>query len=220
MSPVETSTPVPATPTADAGLTVPATTAGNLGAGSVPGPPDLGTGWKRYVDPGAPEEGYAGNGSWVRARGPAEVVQSVVPLGCAGLSRPPALPVPRHALEATYRGPAGRPAVALVLEYDRSVQAAAFLAGMGRIARACATRPAKTGPSDPMSTVVTPVRIDGSTVLDTRREYGAGAGEWVWSEVVVRDGPRVGLLTMAGRNGATSGQLAALAAKVRLSIVR
>ncbi|MDQ1586168.1 MAG: hypothetical protein QOJ90_1686 [Actinomycetota bacterium] len=219
-SPAETPTPVAATPTGDAGLTVPPTTAGNLGAASVPGPPDLGAGWKRYADPGAPEEGYVGNGSWVRARGSAEVVQSVVPLGCAGLTRAPALPVPQHALEATYRGPSGQPAVALVLEYGRSSQASTFLAGMGRIARACATRPAKTGPSDPMSTVDTLVRVDGSTVLDIRREYGAGAGEWVWSEVIVRDGSRVGLLVVAGKRGATGPQLAALAAKVRRSIVR
>ena len=61
------------------GLTVPATTAGPLDARSVPGPPALGSGWRRYVDPGQPEAGYLGNGSWVRSRDATDVVSSVVP---------------------------------------------------------------------------------------------------------------------------------------------
>ncbi|HEX6937008.1 MAG TPA: hypothetical protein VF227_10860, partial [Actinomycetes bacterium] len=57
------------------GLSVPAETAGDLDASDVPAPPDLGPGWTQYVDPGEAEDGYVGNGSWVRARGAEEVVQ-------------------------------------------------------------------------------------------------------------------------------------------------
>ena len=84
---------------------------------SVPRPADLGRGWEQFVDPGDVAEGYTGNGAWVRERGAAEVVQAVVPLGCVGMTSAPVLPVPKHALEATYRGPGDAPGVALVLDY-------------------------------------------------------------------------------------------------------
>jgi len=203
-----------------AGLVVPPTTAGDLDARSVPQAPDLGRGWSRYVDPGDVAEGYAGNGSWVRARGASEVVQGIVPLGCADLSSPPALPVPRHALEATYRGAGDAPGVALVLEYGDAKQAARFLAGMATIARGCPQPARKADPDDPLTVAVDPVRVDATTVLDRRRESGVGASDWVWSEVVVRAGSRVGLLILATSPSAAKPDLARLAQQLRAAVPR
>ena len=203
-----------------AGLVVPAETAGDLDARSVPGAPDLGRGWSRYVDPGDVAEGYTGNGSWVRARGAAEVVQAVVPLGCIGLTSTPALPVPEHALEATYRGPQGAPGVALVLDYASAQQASTFLSGIAGIARACRQPATEVGPDDPLTAVVTPVRIDTDRVLDRRREYGVGASEWLWSEVVVREGSRVGLLILASPPSSAKPDLVALSERLRAAVPR
>jgi hypothetical protein len=197
---------------------VPAETAGALGSDDVPAPPDLGRGWRQYVDPGDPEDGYTGNGSWVRARGGAEVVQALLPLGCTGLRDLPRLPVPRHALEATYRGPGGAPAVALVLSYASVSEARDLLLAMGAVGRDCPAPETRVGRSDPLVAVVTQERADAAVVLDRRREYGAGASGWVWSEAVVRRGARVGLLTVASTPGADRPDLRGLAAAVRRSL--
>ena len=203
-----------------AGLVVPPTTAGDLDAQSVPQAPDLGRGWTRYVDPGDVAEGYTGNGSWVRARGAAEVVQAVVPLGCAGLASPPVLPVPKHALEATYRGPKDAPGVALVLDYRNERQATRFLTGMARIARSCPAPAERVTADAPLTVVVEPVRVAARTVLDRRREYGVGASEWVWSEVVVQRGSRVGLLILATPPSAPGPDLARMAERLRAAVPR
>ena len=178
---------------------VPATTAGDLDAGAVPGPPDLGVGWTRYVDPGSTEDGYAGNGSWVRARDSGDVVRSLVPIGCSGPL--PRLPLPRHALEATYRGPGGAPAAALVLSFRDDAAARALVAGVASLGDACPAPAGGVEADDPMVTVVTLARASETTVLQRRRELGVGAGPWLWSEAVVADGRRVGLLAVASRPG-------------------
>lgn len=203
-----------------AGLVVPAETAGDLDSRSVPQAPDLGRGWTRYVDPGDVAEGYTGNGSWVRARGAGEVVQAIVPLGCIGLTVPPTLPVPEHALEATYRGPGDAPGVALALDFANQRQASTFLTGMAQIARACTRPAAQVGPDDPLTVVVEPVRLDATTVLDRRREFGVGASEWLWSEMVVQQGSRVGLLILASPPSAAKPDLAALAERLRAAVPR
>lgn len=203
-----------------AGLVVPETTAGDLAERNVPRAPDLGRGWARFVDPGDVAEGYTGNGAWVRARGAAEVVQAVVPLGCAGLDSPPDLPVPEHALEATYRGPGDAPGVALVLDYASQRQASRFLAGMATIASTCRAPAGNVGADDPLTVVVDPVRITAATVLDRRRELGAGASEWLWSEVVVREGSRVGLLILASPPSGRQPDLGALAKRLRATVPR
>jgi len=203
-----------------AGLVVPAETAGDLDSRSVPQAPDLGAGWTRYVDPGDVAEGYTGNGSWVRARGAAEVVQSVVPLGCTGLTSVPRLPVPRHALEATYRGPRDAPGVALVLEYRDRGEAAAFVAGMARIARSCPEPEGGVRPDDPFTVVIEPLRVSDRVVLDRRREHGAGAGEWLWSEAVVREGDRVGLLILASPPSGPRPDLTLLSQRLRAAVPR
>jgi hypothetical protein len=213
--------PTAVVPTASGQPSAPAATAGALDATNVPPADALGPGWRRYVDPGDAEEGYAGNGTWVRERRADEVVQAVVPLGCARLADPPALPRPRHALEGTYRGPRQAPAVALVLEFGSPARAAQFLAGMARVARSCPQPARRVGAQDPLVVVIEPVRVDASTVLDRRRELGAGASEWLWSEAVVRQGSRVGLLIVAAPSSARTASrpdLAALAGRLRTAV--
>ena len=200
------------------GPQVPAETAGDLDSADVPAPPDLGRGWTQYVDPGSAEDGYVGNGSWVRARANEQVVQAVVPLGCTGLTRMPRLPVPAHALEATYRGPGGAPAVALVLDYAQVAQARDFVEQLGAIGRACPAPAERVRRSDPLVAVVTQSRADATTVLDRRREYGVGASDWVWSEAVVRDGARVGLLVVGSLPGRQPPDLARLGRAVEASV--
>jgi hypothetical protein len=214
-------TPLPSPGETDAaGLVVPARTAGNLGERSVPRPADLGRGWQRFIDPGDVAEGYTGNGAWVRERGAAEVIEGVVPLGCAGLTSPPELPVPKHALEATYRGPGDAPGVALVFDYPSAAQAAKFVAGMATIARSCEPPARKVRADDPLTVVVEPVRIGARTVLDRRREYGVGASEWVWSEMVVQHGARVGLLIVASPMSAETPDLNRLSEHLRTAVSR
>jgi hypothetical protein len=203
-----------------AGLVVPARTAGTLDENSVPDAADLGRGWERFVDPGDVAEGYTGNGDWVRERGAAEVVQAVVPLGCVAMSTVPSLPVPKHALEGTYRGPHDGPGVALVLDFASDNKASAFLAGMTQIARDCPAPAAKVGRDDPLTVVIEPVRLGSRTVLDRRREFGAGASEWLWSEMVVQYGSRVGLLILATVPSAAKPDLNRLSELLRTSVSR
>jgi hypothetical protein len=203
-----------------AGLVIPAKTAGKLGENSVPKPADLGRGWDQFIDPGDVAEGYAGNGAWVRERGAGEVVQAVVPLGCVGMTSAPVLPVPKHALEATYRGPGDAPGVALVLDYGSQAKASAFLAGMGRIARECYAPSKPVAKDDPLTVVVEPVRLGARTVLDRRREYGVGATPWLWSEMVVQYGSRVGLLILATTPSADQPNLDRLSEVLRTAVSR
>jgi hypothetical protein len=214
----------PAKPTATpgatdaAGLVIPAKSAGKLGERNVPKPVDLGRGWTQFVDPGDVAEGYTGNGAWVRERGATEVVQAVVPLGCVGMTSTPVLPVPKHALEGTYRGPGDAPGVALVLDYSTSAKAAAFVAGMADIARVCYAPSTKVGKNDPLTVVVEPVRLGARTVLDRRREYGVGSSPWLWSEMVVQHGSRVGLLILATTPSADQPDLNRLSEVLRTAV--
>ncbi|MGZ4597722.1 MAG: hypothetical protein ACXV3V_12440 [Actinomycetes bacterium] len=203
-----------------ASMSTPAKSAGPLDRRSVPKALDLGRGWKPYTDPGDPEAGYLGSGSWVRARGVSEVVAGIVPLGCLKLTAPPRLPVPAHALEATYRGRGDAPAVALVLDYATPAAAAAMLTGLTRIARSCPAPATPVAHDDPLTVVVQAEHIDASTVLDRRREYGEGASEWMWSEAVVRRGTRVGLLIVASHPAGQAPDLRDLASRLRASVVR
>jgi hypothetical protein len=220
-TPTAAATPLPKPGKTDAaGLVVPARTAGDLAEDSFPRPADLGRGWQQFIDPGDVAEGYTGNGAWVRERGASEVVQAVVPLGCAGLTSPPVLPVPKHALEATYRGPGDAPGVAIVLDYATAAQASRFVAGMAKIARSCQAPPRKVRADDPLTVVVEPVRIGARTVLDRRREYGVGASEWLWSEMVVLHGARVGLLILASPTSSEAPDLNRLSERLRTSVSR
>jgi hypothetical protein len=175
-------------PTGPAETEVPATTSGPLTESDLPAPSDLGAGWETYVDRGG--HGYEGNGDFVRERDAEEVAMSLVPLGCSEIRAAPGLPVPSHALEATFRGPGGRSAVALVLEYDDETEAKALIDQLGSLLASC---PRPTGEVDRPTLTVDLLLPNRSTIHDVRREVGPGASPEVWSEVVVREGRRVGL---------------------------
>jgi len=166
----------------------PATTSGPLTESDLPAPQDLGSDWEPYSDPGG--HGYRGNGSFVRERDPHELAAGLVPLGCAGVRQAPGLPVPEHALEATFRDSEGRAAVALVLEYADETAATALVEQLGGLLSSCPDPGAEV---DRPTLVVDLLRPDPTTIQSVRREVGPGAGKEVWSEVVVRDGRRVGL---------------------------
>jgi hypothetical protein len=57
-------------------------------------------------------------------------------------------------------------------------------------------------------------------VLDRRREYGVGASEWVWSEMVVQHGSRVGLLILATPPSAQRPDLNRLSELLRTAVSR
>lgn len=174
----------------DAGPPTPAATAGSLDRRDLPGPERLGQGWTAYRDPGGAEKGFAGNGDWVRARGPAEVVDALVPLGCAGAGTMPRPPQPVHALEATFRGPVGEPAVALALEYADGPAAATAFRRLARLYAACtATR------GD--GTVIATRRSRPGVVWQERRFGGTATGGDAWREVLVREGGTVALIAAA-----------------------
>ncbi len=159
-----------------------------------------------------------GNGAWVRARPGAEVVAGLLPLGCTGPLILPRLPVPAHALEATYRGPHAAPAVALVLSLSSSASAAALVADLTAVGRGCVAPTGVVRRSDPLVAVVSEQRAGPGTVVRRRRELGAGADPWVWSEAVVRRGSRVGLLTVGVRPGDPPPSLGRLLTAVQASL--
>lgn len=175
-------------PTGPPGSEVPATRSGPLTKSDLPSPEDLGADWKPYADPGG--HGYQGNGSFVRERAAKEVAMSLVPLGCSDVGQAPGLPVPAHALEATFRDPEGRAAVAIVLEYNDEATATALVEQLSRLLANC-PKPAQK--VDRPTLTVDLLLPNDTTIHDVRREVGPGASPEVWSEVVVREGSRVGL---------------------------
>jgi hypothetical protein len=109
--------------------------------------------------------------------------------------------------------------VALALDFATSRDARTFVAKFAAIARSCPAPPT-TSADQPLTTVILPVRVSGVTVLDRRRELGRGAGPYVWSEAVVEQGRRVGLLIVASSIGAARPDLRDLAARLRHSVSR
>jgi hypothetical protein len=186
--------------------TPPATVAGPLTATNLPDAREIGPRFRPYVEPDAPDETFVSNGAAVRARNPKETADGIAPLGCPGLDRLGPLPVPAYALEQTYRTPERHAAVALVLEYRTTREADDLVAGLATMLRLCAEPVSTPEPTTPR--LVANIRQpDAATLLDNRREVGAGGTEAQWDETVVRAGRRVGLVivertpdTVATRN--------------------
>jgi len=107
-----------------------------------------------------------------------------------------------------------------VFDYPSAAQAARFVSGMATIARSCQPPARKVRADDPLTVVVEPVRIGTRTVLDRRREYGVGASEWLWSEMVVQHGARVGLLILASPKSSEAPDLNRLSERLRTSVSR
>jgi hypothetical protein len=175
------------------GQPTPATTAGPLGEQDVPQARDLGQGWTEYADPGGAEAGFVGNGSFVRERDPAGVVQGLVPLGCPGVGTVGPVPTPGDALEATYRTSAGAPAVVLVLQYDDATASVRALRQLHRMRATCT--PPTAGEAAQGRTVIHLERADDDRIWDRRTTIGEEGA--VWLELVVRAGDRVGIMAMA-----------------------
>lgn len=177
---LKTTTPEPNAPAARS--------AGPLSATQLPAAEDLGAGWRRYADPGGPESGWIGNGTFVHARDGHDAGRGVLPLGCA--HRPSAtLPMPSYALQGTYHSPTGRPAQAVVMQFRSTATASTYFAGLEQTLRGCGH------PDGPTGVAVTPRQATATTFVGVRR-YG-GDGEW--SEVDVRSGARVVVLLSSTR---------------------
>jgi hypothetical protein len=192
---------------------VPSPYAGPLTEASLPAPASLGAGWRRYVDPGGHEAGFRGNGSWVRERDGRDVVAGLVPVGCRGTVPAPVGPAPTYALEGTYTGPRGAPGVALALEFARAEPAEATFRGLAAAAESCGDAPA--GPA----LRITVLTRTADTLVD--RRVDPSEPDRAWTEVVVRDGRRVGLLTLAGPpSGRARPDPARVAAALRAALRR
>jgi len=184
--------PSPSTTVPTPGSTAePATSSGPLDAASFPDPRRLGRGWRYAVDPGDPEEGYAGNGTPALARDPQEIVQTAVPFGCA---RRAAMPAPAHALEVDYTLH-GRKVIAVRGSFGDPSAAAAFFAGRADNLRACTGR----GGSAAIGPLVTAVRARSENALSSRRTPRSDP----WQELCVLDRDSVVLVAAQGSHGLT-----------------
>lgn len=194
----------------------PATTSLTLTGDDLPQAAALRGGWAPYEDPGGVEAGFDGNGSWVRARDPAELAAGLRPIGCAAASEPPALPEPTAALEGTYVSERGEGrGVSVVMDYPDVASAQRFLTVLGRIVRDCAEPPGGVRASDPLTLVIEPLTVTAEEVVDVRRERGVDASPLTWTEVAIRDGSRIGLLALGVEEDAPPPEPAALARALR-----
>jgi hypothetical protein len=197
----------------------PRPTAGPLTVRNLPSAGSIGPSFRPYVEPDVPQESFVTNGTLVHERDPQEVAASIGPLGCPGLDRLDPLPVPRHALEQTYRTPDHLAAVALALDYDSERQAVLMIRTLtGRLDR-CTTPPS----ADALTTarvVVDLRRHDAATLLDTRYEVGPDATRTHWDETVVRKGRRVALVIIERAPGAPISSQDQLAVDLRQRLAR
>ena len=171
-------------------------TAGDLGAASLPVP----DGWRKVVRKGGQEEGYLGNGTWVHARDPRYAAYDVITIGCTQVTRDDYRD-PRSALEGTYDR-SGRPGIGLVLEFRTAAEASAYFALYRSQAAAC------HGAGAPVQIQILPSR---SGLVD-RRTYPDGD----WTEVAKLVDRRVTLIILSdpGHRVSTA-QTSALLAAIR-----
>jgi hypothetical protein len=169
----------------------PPSAAGPLGMGNLPAAASLGAGFRTYDDPGGAESGFLGNGTWARAREPHQAAFEVQPVGCGRPLPDASMPVPRHALQGSYRNPRGLPAHALVLRFASSDQAATYFARYNALMKRCApVRGAELGVSTLWSR-------DGATAFV--RSY---ARQGRFTEVAVVSGASVGLVATSSERSA------------------
>ncbi|WBQ03598.1 hypothetical protein [Kribbella sp. CA-293567] len=118
----------------------PPAAAGPVSSKNLPAPAKLGTGWKTYADPGGAEAGFLGNETWTRSREPHQAAFEALPVGCGKPLPTDSLPVPKHALQGSYRTGAGQPATVLVLRFTDAGQAAGYYGGYQTRMTACGTK--------------------------------------------------------------------------------
>lgn len=168
-------------------------------------------GWRRFADPGGPEAGFTGNAHWVRARSPQDVVAGLTPLGCAGTAGGVRFPRPVHALEASYASaaPDGATAIALALDFGSPALAGIFMARQSDVVTRCPDAAAA-------SLVITPRTVSAPLVVDDRLD--STAESVVWTEVVLRVGARVELLSVSRAPGAPAPDTTRLVAAMRAAL--
>jgi len=172
--------PPPPAPTAPA-----PTTAGKLTAADLPVP----AGWQTVIAQGGAEQGYQGNGTWVRGRDPRYAAQDVITIGCATVTRDD-YPDPTAALEGSYglkSDPDGRPGIGLVLQFDSAQDASAYFAAYREQVGACAD----SGGS--VTTELVETRVAADRGLIDRRTYD---GQADWTEIAGRSGARLTLVIL------------------------
>jgi D-alanyl-D-alanine carboxypeptidase len=157
--------------------------AGPLDARSMPAPSILGSGWRRFADPGGPEDGWVGNGTFVHARNARGAAVGVLPLGCAARASA-ALPAPRFALQGSYVSRDSRSAQAVVMQFVTRADAVTYFAGLEQRLLRCTTADGPSGVSV-RALHVTRRSFDGV------RTY---AGHQTWREADRRSGARVTVL--------------------------
>jgi hypothetical protein len=175
-------------------MAIPDVTSGPLSRASFPTPGRLGAGWRYSVDPGDAEEGYAGNGTPVVERYPAEIAQTAVPFGCDRSRR---MRPPVYALEVDYTF-RGAKVVAVRGKFSDRSAAQAFFDGRADNLRRCAGRSA--GPAiGPLVGRITEPATDALASDRTPRSDP-------WRELAVLDGSTVALLAVQGTDHLTDSQ--------------
>lgn len=176
----------------------PAKTSGGLTARALPQAKSLGSGWVFRVDNGSAEGGYVGNGTPTVARSPAEVVMTVVPLGCEKRSD---LPTPLNVLETDYRHkPSGTAGVALRLRFASAAAAGRFTEARRADLVACAAQPLQA--ADEGQHVVTGLHATGNgTYVSVRTDVTLPKSERSWTEVAAYLGGRDVLLLAVNKAG-------------------
>jgi hypothetical protein len=178
--------PPPPAPTAPA-----PSTAGDLTADALPVP----AGWRTVVRAGGAEEGFQGNGTWVRARDPRYAASDVITIGCADITRDD-YPDPVAALEGSYVDDGGAPGVGLALDFADDDAAAAYWERYTEQVQACSTL------DEPVRTEL----LEGLPGLVDHRTYPDGR----WTEVGRRSGARITLVILSDE-GRTIGRAEARA---------
>lgn len=156
--------------------------AGDLDADVLPVP----AGWRTVVREGGAEEGFEGNGTWVRARDPRYAAQDVITIGCADVTRDD-YPDPVAALEGSYVDDGGAPGVGLALDFADEAAATAWWQRYAAQVEACQDL------DEPVRTTLEA----GLPGLVDRRTYPDGGQ---WTEVGRRSGARV-VLVILGDDG-------------------
>lgn len=189
--PVPTITPDTAKPTdaakppavPDQATAPPPAAAGPVSSKNLPPADKLGSGWKTFVDEGGAEAGWLGNDTWTRERSAHQAAFEALPVGCAGKMPTGALPIPQHALQATYRTGSDLPATALLLRFANQKQAEQYFIGYQARMTAC-------GKSTDAQLAVEPLWSEPDAAAQVRRYAGAEP----FAETVVRQGSTVALL--------------------------
>lgn len=137
--------------------------------------------------------GFQGNSTWTRRRDPHQAAFEALPIGCSNPLPDSALPVPRYALQGSYRNAHGGPATVLVLRFAAAAEASSYFAGYGARMRACGA------PRDASYQGLAVMRL--WTATDAAAAIRRYTGAETFIEVSVRRGASVALLASSAGSG-------------------